>query len=449
MSNCVFDNFSGPNNQPANFPNGIRIGTGGAGAVNNIGVAGQPGFGVGICPGPLPSGVAGLSGYTDPMSDNYGNYVDASGSVMVWIPAFYYKYGNGTNGLTSNAVDIKPFNAFDGVSSANASGYALHRAFYDGGVRDGVFVDKFACSNSAGNNVSGGIFVSVKNGVPCDTDGSQSGVGAILGVGGINNYGRVQQAAKSRGANYHSISVFIAKALALLSLAHANASTNTAFCAWYLPTANFPKGCNNNALGDTNDPALSFASAGSGANPGKNRAGSANLFARTTHNGQNCGVSDVNGTIWNVAFGLTSDGTNYYALKPSVRMRDLTGNDATSSTSFFGSAGITANYDSLGATIGQATASNSTKIMGSTLPVLYSDVSGANWQAAGAGIPINVGGTNQFGNDGFFDFRPNEMCPLVGAHWDVGSSAGVWALNLNVVRTFSGANVGGRAALYL
>ena len=94
MSTAAFDNFQGPNNTPANFPYGIRIGAGAYGDnVNNIGIPGQPGFGVGICPGPLPAGMGGISGYTDPLSNSYGNYRFSDGSEMVWIPAFYYKWG--------------------------------------------------------------------------------------------------------------------------------------------------------------------------------------------------------------------------------------------------------------------------------------------------------------------------------------------------------------------
>lgn len=37
------------------------------------------------------------------------------------------------------------------------------------------------------------------------------------------------------------------------------------------------------------------------------------------------------------------------------------------------------------------------------------------------------------------------MCPIVGANWNNGSIAGVWALNLNNVRTNANNNVGGRA----
>lgn len=411
--------------------------TGAASAANDIGVAGGAGFGVGICPGPLPAGVTPVSNGTfSPYSPDYGNYQFTDGSVMVWVPAFFYKY------TSTNVLDIKKRSAYADVATANAAGYALHRAFYDGGEVTGFFMDKYLCSNR------NGVFSSVRFGIPCDTDGSQSGIAALTGVG-TNNYGFIQKAATQRGTGFHSASIFMHKALALLSLAHAQASSNNTYCAWYDATYSFPKGCNNNALGDANDGSLTFLSAGHGSYPNKPKAGSANLFAKTTHNGQQCGVSDLNGSMWEVAFGLTSDGSNYYALKTSKRLRDLIGTDASSSTSLFGSSGISTNYDSLGATIGQALASNSYKTFGSASQVLSTATSGADWQAAGAGIPIVVGGTNAFGSDGFWDYRPNEMCPFVGANWSDSSDAGVWALYLANGRTAAAHNVGGRAALYL
>jgi hypothetical protein len=384
----------------------------------------------------------GLSGHTDTLSANYGNYQYSDGSIMVWIPAFYYKWGSGSNGLAVNAVDIKPFSHFADVATANASGYALHRAFYDGTIQYGFFVDKYLCSNN------GGIASSIRLGIPLDTDGSQSGVGAIAGVGGTNNYGMVQQAMKSRGANFHSASIFMHKALAMLSYAHAQASSNTTYCAWYNATNNFPKGCNN-ALGDANDGSLTFTTAGHGTYPNKPRTGSANTLAKVTHNGQGSGVADLNGSMWEVAYGLTSDGTNYYALKTTKRLRDLIGSDATSASSFFGATGITANYDNLGASVGVIGGSNANTTFGSTSQVFNAATSGTMWQATGAGMPIAEGGTNAFGNDGLWDYRPAEMCPTISANWDAGSNAGVWALNLNNVRANANNGVGGRAALYL
>jgi len=222
MSTAAFDNFQGPNNTPANFPYGIRIGAGAYGDnVNNIGIPGQPGFGVGICPGPLPAGMGGISGYADPLSNSYGNYRFSDGSEMVWIPAFYYKWGTGANGLAINAVDIKPFSQYASVADAAAAGYALHRAFYDGGaIQLGVFVDKYQCSNNAG------IASSIKNGNPLSSAAAHNPFAGLTGAPANFYYGAIA-AAKTRGANFFCNSRFIFAALAMLAYAHGQSSTNT------------------------------------------------------------------------------------------------------------------------------------------------------------------------------------------------------------------------------
>lgn len=443
MSTAVFDNFQGPNNTPANFPYGIRIGAGVFGDnVNNIGIPGQPGFGVGVSPGPLPVGMGGISGYADPLSESYGNYRFSDGSQMVWIPAFYYKWGTGANGLAINAVGIKPFSQYTSVADAAAAGYALHRAFYDGGaIRLGVFVDKYLCSNS------NGIASSIKNGNPLSSNATHNPFSGLTGAPANFYYGALA-AAKTRGANFFPSSRFIHAALAMLAYAHGQASTNTTYNAWYHATNNFPKG-NNSALRDTNDTEVLYVSDGF-ANACK--AGSANLFARTTHNGQNSGVADLNGNMWEFTPGLTSNGTNLYVLKTTASMKDVTSGN-TLATDLWGAAGIAALYDDLGTTFGAAweTGVARATAYGSASQVFSEATSGNAWNWAGLGgmLAAGDGGTNAFGSDLFSDSKPNEMCPRSGGDWSDGSGAGVWAVDIASVRSGSSSSLGFRAALYL
>ena len=451
MSTAEFDNFQAPGNQPANFPFGIRIGSGYSAGINQIGVPGQRGFGVGICPGPVPAGLGGLLGYNDQASDNYGNYQYTDGSVMVWVPAFYYKIGTGSNGLTLNTVSIQPFSAYADVATANAAGYALHRAFYDGGaIQPGFFFDKYITSNN------GGVASSLRNGIVLSSGqrGSLStAVYSALNGAPANNLGGSIAAAKTRGSNFFAASQFQRAALALLSLAHAQASTSTTYCAWYHATNNFPKGNNNNALGDTNDSAILYVADGNGTYPGCGKTGSANLFARTTHNGQNCGIADLNGIVWEFSPGMTSDGTNLYALNTSVAMKNVTGGSGAA-TDLFGAAGITAMYTSLGATYQSLTKANGWVTTGNAAAqVLSESTSGNNWFLTGFGVPITggTGGSNAFGNDGVYQPAawPNELAPISGGSWTNSSYAGVWALNLSDSRTTSYTTRGFRSALYL
>lgn len=268
------------------------------GSTNDIGVMGEAGACVGVCPGPLPAGMVALPGVADPASGSYGNYQYSDGSIMCWIPAFYYKYGDGTNGLDINDVEIKPFHYFESVAVANAYGYALHRAFYDEGeIKAGFFVDKYQCSNNSGTASS------LKNGAPLSSAADHNPFSGLTGSP-PNNYSGAIVAAKTRGASFFCASRFVHSALALLSYAHGRAATVDTWCAWYDAAGvnNFPKGCNNNALGDTNDTTVSYTGDGD-LNCGL--TGSGVPFAKTTHNGQACGVADLNGNMWEISIGLT------------------------------------------------------------------------------------------------------------------------------------------------
>ena len=364
--------------------------------------------------------------------------------------AFYYKWGTGANGITLNQVGIKAFSEYADVATANAAGYALHRAFYDGGaVQQGVFVDKYLPSYNAGiaSSIKNGIVLSsaargtLSNEVFSDLTGAPSAT-----------YGGAIAAAKTRGANFFCSSRFIFSALALLAYAHAQASTSATYCAWYHATNNFPKGNNNNALGDAQDATIAYTYDGNGTYTGVGKTGSANFFARTTHNGQNSGVADLNGLVWEITPGLTSNGTNLYILKTSARMKDVTGSN-TLATDLWGATGIAALYDDLGTAyeVWRETGADRTISYGAATQVFSASTSGNAWNWAGAGgmLTTGDGGTNAFGNDILYDYKPNEMCPISGGSWGASSGAGVWTLGLADVRAGSSNGVGFRAALYL
>jgi hypothetical protein len=285
-----------PTYRGAHLPGGRR-------AVNVIGVAGEAGFGVGVAPS-LPIGFTAMEGNETRESANYGNYTYTDGSVMVWIPAFYYRIGSASSPryatYGANAIDIVPFGAFADVAAANASGYALHRAFYDGGaVQPGFFVDKYLCSNN------GGTASSIALGNPLSTAAAHNPLSGLTGTPANAYYGCID-AAKTRGSRFFVATRFIHTALALLATAHGQAAASTTHCAWYsATTTNFPKGCNNSALADANDATVTFTSDGYG---GGNSAktGSASNLAKTAHNGQACGVVDLNGGMWEVSLGVTA-----------------------------------------------------------------------------------------------------------------------------------------------
>lgn len=270
--------------------------------VNNIGEPGQMGFGVGICPVATP-GYSEMAGTREPAHDNYGNYQFSDGSVEVWIPQCWFKIGMGVeaNGLEFDRVLVKPANYFRSEADANAAGYMSHRADWDAGkLQPGQFVDKYPCSANAGKASS------IKGAMPM-VSGPAAGQVGFSAVGATNQYHGAIAAAKTRSANHFPASRFIVAKLALLSLAHGQAATSATHCAWYdaAGNINFPKGCNNNALKDANDSSVTYTTAGASSYPAMPLAGSGVPFAKTTHNGQACGVADLNGTVWEINLGMT------------------------------------------------------------------------------------------------------------------------------------------------
>lgn len=404
---------------------------------SGIGVMGTLGAGVGVCAEALPKGMRALEGTADRTHAEYGNYQCGDGSVMVWIPAFYYKIGTGRNELLPNRIDIKPFHAFSSVMEAAASGYALHRAFHDGGVRTGFFIDKYLCSNS------GGIASSVKGGAPLSTYARHNPISALSGQP-TNAYHGTIAAAKTRGPDFFVASQFQRAALAMLALAHAQAATGET-CAWFDPEGctSFPKGCNNGDLGDEHDASVAYEPNGY-SNCGL--TGSGTPFAKTTHNGQASGVTDLNGLLWEVSPGLTAalDTGRHFVLAPSARMKDMTGGAGEGPRDLWGTEEqlLRAGYEP----VSPASAS-----------VLSEATSGAGWRDTGLGIPqrnasrwVKPFAGDSDDEDDAGDLRgPNGLCPVAGGYWSDGADAGVWALSLGNVRGNSSSYVGFRAALYL
>jgi len=272
---------------------------------NNIGTPGFAGFGQGICPA-VPMGYTPMPGCTDTLSANYGSYQYSDGSVMIWIPAFYFRLGHANNPTygvyAANSVDVKPLSAYPDEATAASDSYYLHRAFINGGTNQpGFFRDKYDCSNNAGTCSS------IANAMPIVSGPStgQLGFATLTGAPANAYYGAIA-AAKTRGALFVPETIFMADAITRLSEAHAQASTSATYCAWFdaARVTNYPKGNNNNALRDANDTSVIFTTAGASGAPNMALAGSGVPFAKTTHNGQACGIADVAGNIYKINPGL-------------------------------------------------------------------------------------------------------------------------------------------------
>ena len=445
--------------------NGVNIAT--APETGYIGVAGEQGFGVGIYPGTLASGFSVMSGTTDKASFNYGNYQYSDGSIMVFVPLFYYRIGSASSPnyakYGADAIDIASAKDFASESEANAAGYALHRAFKDGGaVKSGFFIDKYLASKNGTTSCR-----SVQNGVPISltrTTGYTMSNG-MAGCTGILADAVVLSRARGAGV-FNVASIFMYDALAKLSLAHGQAATGTAACAWYdaAGTTNFPKGCNNGALADVNDATVTFTTAGDTGNANKPKTGSASNLAKTTHNGQVSGVTDINGSIYQVMLGLTQAGTsatdttvittgNAYLLKPSVALTSLTGGFGSATDAWGTASSLATNYDAISGFLPWGGATGFVRFGNRSEQVFSGAASGTDYLRSCSGIANQSGmsavGTNQFGNDQCYQYGVANPFPVTSGKWDDSAGAGVFFRGWNL-HWFDGyGTVGFRSAAYV
>ena len=425
-----------------------------------IGVQGGQGFGVGVYPSTLPSGFSTMTGTTDKASANYGNYQYSDGSVMVFVPKFFYRIGNASSPryatYGANAIDIVGIDTYASESAANAAGYAMHRAFYDGGAeKSGFFIDKYLASKNGTTSCK-----SIQNGNPISltTDASYNPSSGMTGCTGILADAVVL--ARSRGVGTFNVaSIFMYDALAKLSLAHGQSSSNTTYCAWYNTPYNFPKGCNNNWLADTNDSSVTFTAAYSA----KPLTGSASNLAKTTHNGQSCGVTDVNGALWQVMLGLTQAGASAtdtatnttgdaYTLKRSVALASLTGGYGGATDAWGTASNLATNYDLTTGFLPWTSTTGWNYFGNGSNAVFSGATSGTDYMRSCSGIAsltgMSAAGTSQFGNDGAYYYTRANMFPIASGSWGDAAVAGVFCRRWSSYRSSVYVNVGFRAAAY-
>ena len=392
------------------FSRGLLIAGNGAGAGGDqtIGEAGQMGFGVG-CYGGDPAdldamGLTPMDGCEDPSNENYGNYKHANGSIMVFVPAFCYRIGNSAAPSYSrdreNALEIRD------AALGEGDGWILHRAFIDGGQQKlGFFFDKYICSKDS----TGKVAISVKNGDNIslsssyvNSSGMQSGCDGYI-------YDSIILG-RARGEHYSVTTAFQWSAIGMLSLAHGQAATSSRWCGWYDAnhSINFPKG-NNNRLKDTNDSSVTWTS-NSGGYGSLGKTGSGKPFNKTTHNGQLCGITDVNGSQWQVALGVMNPSKKIKALKESVRVHDITTSNRADASLFEEmSISYGDGWKYWGANAFDTSASGLGRSLCGAMPKTYQS-----------------SGTALMGNDGcYLNCHDDSVCFAAGYCY-YGSNAGVW-----------------------
>ena len=438
-----------------------------AGRHGDVGVAGAAGFGVGVYPGTLASGFSAMPGTNDATSHTYGNYKYSDGSVMVFVPKFYYRIGSPDAAnyarYGANAIDIASAKDFAGESEANAAGYALHRAFKDGGeIKSGFFIDKYLASKNGTTSCR-----SVANADPISlTTGARFNPSSgMTGCTGTLADAVVLSRARGDGV-FNTATIFMYDALAKLSLAHGQAATGTDNCAWYdaTGTTNFPKGCNNGELADVNDATVTFTTAGDTGNANKPKTGSASNLAKTTHNGQASGVTDINGSMRQVMLGITQAGTSAtdntqnttgdaYLLKPSVALASLTGGFGGATDAWGTTSNLATNYDLINGFLPWTSATGVVYFGNDSNQVFSGATSGTDYLRSCAGIANTTGmsatGTNQFGNDYCYQYGVANLFPMTSGFGGDSTYAGVFFRNWDGYRSNDYFYVGFRSAAYM
>jgi len=215
--------------------------------------------------------------------------------------------------------------------------------------------------------------------------------------------------------------------LARMALAHSQASEGTTFCAFKDVAPYLPKGCNNGTLGDAYDKSVEFLGSGY-----SNQAltGSASNLAKTAHNGQNCGVIDLNGNMHEVASGLTNLDSavpgNVLVLQPTQRLKDLVPGNLQSGTGY-----DMVNINNI------ESATNCVRIGKSVNQVFDSASTGVGYIKTSLGLATIDGrsedGTTEFGMSFNYIRDDANMLPVVGGNWYNVTSAGVFRVSAGFV----------------
>lgn len=382
---------------------------------------GALGFGVGVASDKYAKdrGLTGLPGFRSVQSDNYGNYIDKDGNIFVFIPKFYFKW-------TKNEVAI---------SREVQDGYVVHRAFINAGQEiEGFFIGKYQMSDGTAQSVRGKY-----------PWGSAQG----------HQY---YKAAKDKGSRYTIINVFMFNALAIISKCQRQNGRN---CAWVDVSPYYPKG-NNNSGGDVNDTTVRFIHGGK-----TSVCGSGDPFAKTTHNGQNNGVADINGNVWEFAIGYTCDGNKFFVIKESTDIRKFTeGVIAGAYTTTQGLWGDTAYlqnpdgfYEELvttGVPLGSGAEHISFGNGNQQVFPFSTDKESAEYKQCCCGIPLTTGktdgygkGTEEFGNDTIYhsNRKTKDLMLLLGGAYNNTAASGVFTQALHRSRTYSHETCSSRLAI--
>lgn len=449
------DPFTYEDFTPEQLQNLIDSITAGTSIITLIGTQGEKGFGVAPTDQPFALlGLAEMTGTNTLGHDNYGNYIHTNGSIVCWCPKAYYRVGNASSPryatYSANSLDIVGTDIFESEAQANTAGYVLHRAFINAGAeKAGFFIDKYMNSKdgiTSSKSVFGGVPISLARSAGFTISNGMTGCTGILADAVVLS--------KSRGARWNTALAFQYAWLAMISVAQGQAATSTANCAWYdaTLTTNFPKGCNNNSLSDTNDTTVTYLTAGDSGTASKPKTGATANFAKTTHNGSNNGVADLNGGMNEVSIGITYFGTTeinsagnandtLYILKTTIDHASLTGGWNGTNDAWGDAANLDTKYNAVSSPYPLGTSTGLIYWGNGANAVFPTDATGVNRDICGF-IPKNsiassATGINMLGNDSFYKYIAYNMIPMCSGSPSDGKNAGLFHHDFSYSRSNS------------
>ena len=353
------------------------------------------GFGAGVAYMPTIAaslGLTAMDGASERTHENFGNFVDSRNNVFVCIPMMYYKAD--TNTRIDELMGVPKVE----VSYIAKDGYAPFYAFKksNGEYVPCVFVSKYIMSKGSDNKPA-----FVKNADPVSSDRSYNGIQQFSGVD-ANNIGFFT-AIRMLGSNYCLHYAALRFVYYMVAEAHkqkailrfgTRAKVPSSICAYLDIAPYYPKG-NNTNWGDADDTSLKYTRAGSGTYQGSSygvgKTGSANNLAKTTFNGQKCGIADMGGNMWEVDGGYIADSTQTYILKGIDTLKSLN-KDNYNNTSFF-----------VGLNLENRRTSSAYMCGNSTNPLFTFNSSGNAYNCDNFLIPLASGmsssGTDAYGKD--------------------------------------------------
>ena len=296
----------------------------------DLGSAGDYGFGLGYVEGDTATeleeylGLVAKERNTDPMDDNYGNYLHATnGSHCGLYPIGYVRYGSeGAEQYDifgGNSLEIISPEEYDKLSSADAEGFFWPYVGWDGGEMKDFFVrGKYLGYVDLDKNVmiSDNFYEPT---VPND----------IYTANGEYACNLIDYA-RAIGDGWNINSVWMDTWVStLLPLAHAQKLVSAKKCAWYDADQikNYPR--KYNLQGNRDDSAWRIYRG----------AITRLMYLMNSHNGQMCGCMDL-GYMWEYVLGIVTYGSSstssssisspeYYIKSRESSLKDITSDYGT------------------------------------------------------------------------------------------------------------------------